>query len=117
MPFCSNIFQLSVDPASDDSQIDDAVDVLKSACVVGDIRERLLELVGFLFRVDVAPKQKVIPAFVVAAFPALLEGNATSDIDVTDQLKSAVINGSFPVNLMSDVVKMFYLLSSFSVFH
>ena len=106
-----NFFQQTVDPGSDDSQIDDAIIVLKAVVDVNvcDVRERLVEFFNFLVFAKVSPKQKVTSAFVVAAFPTLFEQSATGDGDLAHQLKSALLTGSFPVNLMSDVVRMLKL--------
>ena len=92
------VFQLSVDPASDDSQVDDALLVLNDVCSLNDVRPKLVELSNFVLKTSNSNKDKIVPVFILASFPDFFVNS-----EIMSDLKSAVSAGLFPVNLMSDV--------------
>jgi len=111
-------FQLTIDPASDDSQIEDALIVLKEISSAEKIRPKLDELFKFLLKPEVPIKEKIVPSFVVAAFPQLFERCVSGGDENAAILKNAILRGEFPVNLMVEggVVRLEFQLCSFKLF-
>ena len=93
-----SFLQLSVDPTSDDSQVDDALLVLNDVCSENDVRTKLFELSNFVLTTSNSNKEKIVPVFILASYPEFFK-----NYEIVSDLKSAVSAGLFPVNLMSDV--------------
>ena len=96
---------MSIDPAADDSQVDDALLVLQDVCNVDDIRQKLNELTQFVLKSDPSTqiKDKIIATFVIGTFSKdIFNSRLSCNSENVSNLKSAVARGSFPVNLMED---------------
>ena len=97
---------MSIDPAADDSQVDDALLVLQDVCHVDDIRQIMNELTEFVLKTDPSnsTKDKIIATFIIGTFSRdIFNAQLSCNVDNVANLKSAVARGSFPVNLMEDL--------------
>jgi hypothetical protein len=96
---------MSIDPASDDSQIEDALLVLRDVCGPNDIRSKLNEMTDFVLKSDskISNKDKIVATFVLESYAGdLFDTRVSGNDENVLKLKSAVLRGSFPVNLMED---------------
>lgn len=96
---------MAIDPASDDSQIEDALLVLRDVCGSNDIRSKLDELTEFVLKTDspISNKDKIVSTFALEKYANdLFDVTISSNNENVSKLKSAVLRGSFPVNLMED---------------
>ena len=102
-----HMMQMAIDPASDDSQIEDALLALRDVCGANDIRPKLNELTEFVLKSDssISNKDKIVATFVLESYASdLFDVTISSNNENVSKLKSAILRGSFPVNLMEDVV-------------
>ena len=96
---------MSVDPAADDTQVEDALSVLQDICNVDDIRPKLTELTEFVLKTDpsTTSKDKIIATFIIGTFSKdIFNSQLSCNYENVGSLKSAIDRGSFPVNLMED---------------
>jgi hypothetical protein len=96
---------MTIDPAADDSQVDDALLVLQDVCNVDNIRPKLIELTEFVLKTNSsnAIKDKIISTFIIGTFSKdIFNLQFSCNHENVANLKSAVARGSFPVNLMED---------------